>query len=248
MRAIHILPAFGLLGLSALPAAAQTPLPAPADAAIGAAETRFEPGQRWAFTTTVQRDDSRLTARFDPSLPEGARWTLIEPVSESELDDVEEEILDSLRQTPEPDIRLQLGPSGEKHGLRAFVAEEIAEDFAAEGAAGEPGHYRFTPQGDVGLAAPPPGPQNAMDELEGQLVLAGGMPVRVRIFAAEPFKPNAVSKIETLDLYWDFGEMAPGGPIGIVRTDSAIRGGALLQKFDSRTIVLNSEFERVDIP
>lgn len=215
--------------------------------AIGAAESRAEPDQRWAFTSTVTANGARLSARYDPSRPAGEEWTLIEPAGEDALSDEQRAVLNGLRRQAEADRQLMVEGARQDYGVRPYVREGLAlsDESATEK------RYAFRPVDDVGLTSPPDsnGPKMA-EHLSGELVIATSEPMlaEVRLHATESFKPNAAARINALDLAWRFGEVEPGGPIAILGSDTRASGRALFRGFDVTSTVENSDFTRVEVP
>ena len=237
--------AAGALGLAA---AAQTPASDPAiaivDQAVDAAVARDEPDQRWAFTRTITFNGDTFSARYDPSRPAGEEWVLLAPASEGALSEELAGVLESLRMEPVSDQLIMVGEPGENYGVRLYVDEGLA--LSTESSTQK--RYVFQPRDNVGLMFPPlGGGLQGAEHLNGELLITTSEPTlaSLRIYASEPFKPNPAARVDTVDILWRFGEVAPGGPIAILESDTMIAGKALFRGFSTESVVVNSDFERV---
>lgn len=214
-----------------------------------AAQERAEPGQRWAFTRTITRGAEPLVARFDPSAPEDARWTLVAPEAEEALSKEQRAIFRDLQKNDAPDNEVVLGADGEP-----FVAEEafgtdirLVREDASEAVFG------FTPTDGVSMAGGEGEEREERDVsafLSGEVVVAKDEPAfrTMHIFAPSSFKPHPIARVTKLDVVITFGETEPGGPMALVSMDNEVAGRALFQAFEQSFQVVNSDFVRVDGP
>jgi len=232
------------VGLAA-PASAQSLL----EIAGQAAHDRGEPGQRWAFTQTITRDDSALSARFDPSRPEGERWTLLTPAQDA-LTDEQQAIFNLLTDDQAPDVEVIVGGDGEpfdmanSFGVGAALLREDAGEVV----------FGFSPSEGVSMSGGGDGEDQrsveVSEHLTGEVMVSRDGPTlrAIRVYATDSFKPHPVARITRLDITMTYGEIEPGGPLALVSTSNEVAGRALFQAFEESFQITNSDFVRVDGP
>jgi len=251
MRALRIaaaLSAFAILASTTLAtaASAQSLL----EVAGRVAHDRGEPGQRWAFTQTITRDDVALSIRFDPSLPEGERWMLLAPVEDA-LTKEQRAIFRDVVEDQAPDVEVVVGADGEGFDLTGSFGVDVAllREDAREAV------FRFSPRNGVSLSG---GGDDGEDEqnvdvaehLTGEIIVTKDGPTlqTIHVYATESFKPHPVARVSRLDVIMTFAEIEPGGPLALVSTTNEVAGRALFQPFEESFQIVNSDFARVDGP
>lgn len=256
MRALRIvaaLSAFAVLASITLvtAATAQSLL----EVAGRAAHDRGEPGQRWAFTQTITRDNVALSIRFDPSLPEGERWVLLAPVEDA-LTKEQRSIFRDVAEDQAPDVEVVVGADGEGFDVTDSFGVDVAmlREDAREAV------FSFSPRNGVSLSG---GGDDGEDQqsvdvaehLTGEITVTKDGPTQdgptlqtIHVYATESFKPHPVARVSRLDVIMTFAEIEPGGPLALVSTTNEVVGRALFQPFEESFQVVNSDFARVDGP
>lgn len=191
---------------------------------------------RYAFTmtfTNLELDRPRpYVLRFDPRLPEGARWSLLEPAEETLTKD-ERKNLERLRRSDSADGALVYDGLAKVLGGARLVSQDAARAvFAA-------------PMPDDSEA-----PKKAREALEMTLTLdrAGGHIETISLRAAKPFKPAAPAVVKALRQTQTFAAPAEGGPALLSVAESFVSGEAMFRAFSSHTRTEYSDIEKVDAP
>jgi hypothetical protein len=232
--------------LAAFAARSQSVLPDPVEAVIAEAEARLDPGQRWAFTRTYTRSEETVVARYDPRRAAGEEWRLITPSSENALTKHQRGMLKDIQADSGPmaDRTVMFtSPEEPSQGLRHLLGDlTLIED----GPSGK--RYAFQ--------WPEEAPAGADEEhgwltkhVDGELAVVADEPwlFSMRLFAPEPFSVGGAVRLTTFEDTTHYGEVEPGGPIAALRNDNYQVGRLFLVRVDDRRVIVNSDFERVDV-
>lgn len=230
LSAVAALAAPARAGEAAGEAAAYAALAAAIDVAGAHAEDRY------AFTmifTNLELDRPRpYVLRFDPRLPQGARWSLIEPAEETLTKD-ERKNLERLKKSDAADAALVYDGLAKVLGGARLLSHDAARAvFAA-------------PLPDDSEA-----PKKARDALEMTLTLdrSGGHVETISLRAIKPFKPAGPAVVKELRQSQTFARPAPGGPALLLAAESYVSGEAMFRAFASHTRTEYADIEKVDAP
>lgn len=196
------------------------------------AEAEAAARQRWAFTMTYSELGGaapRTTrVRFDPRLPQGERWVLVEPTVDA-LDKDQRKAFAKLRKSDDADKALVYGD------LAATVA-----GLSLDGVEGDEARF-------VGAIGEGVGPK-AMREAT-RLTLTVDIPhrfvSRIDVRSIAPFKPAAVARIDRLVAVQTYDRAGEIWPPLLVRSENEVSGKALLKTFDEKTRIVYDDFEPV---
>ncbi len=204
-------------------------------AAIAEAETAA--AQRWAFTMTyIDRsgDETKTyVARFDPSLPEDARWTPIDP-AEDALTKKERKALKTLRKNVEADDGLVYEGLADAAAAVAYARRDETGDVFVGPVSGEDVPKRIGEALQLTLRLLPDAEKPTVSLIE--------------IDAVESFKPAAIAKVNRLAQRQFFERVSPDWPPLLVRSLSETEGKAMFKSFKSDVEFRYSAFEPVDGP
>lgn len=186
--------------------------------------------QRWAFTAAfediAEAPGRVVRARFDPRKPAGERWSL---VSEQELSKKERQAFERLTRNDEADDALVYDRLGE------------SVDGAAINATPETATFR--------LKIDDP---KMSDEMRGALSAIATFDRRtehvsdITVSSRMPFKPAPVAKVEKMRQVQRYAPVGPDGAVLMTEVESIATGSAMLKKFNARTRIVYSDFEKVD--
>jgi hypothetical protein len=189
---------------------------------------------RYAFTL-VYRDMKEsagkpYSVRFDPRLPEGARWTLLTP-KESELSKGEQKRFKTLMKANRADDGLVYDRLGEA----AKNARLLSEDASTATFAGQIADKKT--------------PKSVAEALEMTIVLdkRGGFVRKVAVVSKAPFKPSPVAKVERMSQTQTYEPAGPGGPALLNRSESIVAGEAMFKKFDEHVVMEYRNIEAAGI-
>lgn len=209
--------------------AAQVPsafdmLNAAAGLAADHADTRF------AYTVDYWRrkneEEVSVKVRYDPRLPEGKRWRLVEGALEDLNDDMRDEIKD-LEKRDRPDDKLVYDKIGD-----VMESMELIEETDA--------HAVFRgPLIDDGV------PENAV-QATFTLNKTTGHIERIEASALEPFKPAPIAKIKKFYQDQRYAPPVDGGPALLSGSESDVSGKAVFKKFSVQQRRRFSDIELVD--
>lgn len=225
---------------------------------------RNEDVPRFAFNRNILENGEQMELHYDPAAAEGQEWTLIYPASPDMLSDGMREALAQAPTQEAPDRRILFGYQVQD------AAEAGAQDpdepvvygaiwIGSPDDAGGSGGISFGIGGALRLIAEDEthatysfvpaergesGP-GLSENFSGELTVAKDGPIvsRLRYFTKDSFKPNAVSRIDSMDLTMNYAEMGPGGPVVLVSAEGVIHGRALFQKVSLRNGVVHAKIE-----
>jgi len=174
----------------------------------------------YAYETSVESECGRMRYAFDPNAAGAARVRLLEP-AESALQQRDRDALTRLRQDADGDIWCASRKLGDVTNV-ALLRENETEAV-----------YAFTPS--PALARRPDGAE-MMRHLRGEaVVVKTSRDVRsLRIYAPAPFHAS-VARIDAFDMRIAC-ETAPNGRRFGAETVTSIRGSALFQAFNARSV------------
>ena len=184
-------------------------LSAAADLAAEHADTRF------AYTVDYWRrkneEEVSVKVRYDPRLPEGERWRLVEGSLEDLDDDMRDEIKD-LEKRERPDEKLVYGKIGD-----VIESVELIEETDAYAV------FRG-PLIDDGV------PEDAV-QATFTLNKTTGHIERIEASALEPFKPAPIAKIKKFYQDQRYAPPSGDGPALLSGSESDVAGKAMFKKF-----------------
>lgn len=225
------------------PAAA---MPEPIEAALATAESRIEPGQRWAFTRTYVEDGDAQTERYDPRREPGTEWFVpSQRPGDGDGDRILVQGNADRRPCDMPPDDLALMP-GDFAGVRAFIGSDVR---LLGGGAGVR-RYAFQPP-DI----PYPGMFSCRRtdlgplyrNLKGEIILTEGEAgFTVRLYAPESFRFRGLRFLAHEETR-RYGEAAPGGPILLLGMEQHIEYRALFFSPSGARSVTYRDFERVAV-
>ena len=155
-------------------------------AGVFAATSRFS-DDRWAYTRTVEYDEERFAERYDPRLPDGERWTLLEidgrPPTEKELKQYDKDDRRQDRPTPGLPIEELVDPDS----LQLLIEK------------GDRVEYQFR------LPITGPEDEEINEVLIGTLTIdRSNDQVRLEQRNREPFSPAVIAKLTTMQIEMSF--------------------------------------------
>jgi len=195
-----------------------------ADLAAEHADTRF------AYTVDYWRrkneEEVSVKVRYDPRLPEGGRWRLVEGALEDLDDDMQDEIK-NLEKRERPDEKLVYDKIGD-----VIDSVELIEETDA---------YAVFRGSLIDDGVPE-------DAIQATFTLnkTTGHVERIEARALEPFKPAPIAKIKSYYQDQYFAPPADGGPALLVESDNDVAGKAMFKSFSVRQRRQFSDIELVD--
>ncbi len=220
--------------LFAFTAWAQSPADDPKALLHNAVENAAEHAKtRYAFTMefwTKRNDDEPISfrARFDPRLPEGERWRLLDD-AETALGKDAEKVYEKLREREAGDDQLIYDSLGDMLD-DATLSEETAEEAVFTAPVKEKG----VPEDKVEMAI--------------TLNKTSGYVSRIDVRALEAFKPNPAVKLHALEQTQLYAPLDSGGPAFLQSGHSKSSGKAMFKSFEAETRTSYSDVEAVDVP
>jgi hypothetical protein len=217
----------------AVPATEESSIRAELVEAVAAAKTIAI--QRLAFTRTLtdlaQTPHRTFTARFDPSLPAGARWTAMDP-PQSALSKEERKAFETMNKDDDADAALVY--EGLEKSIRDASLISLSDSEAL---------FRI-------LIDDP----EMTDEMRDTLVATARHDRKsnhiaaIEIASTKPFKPAPVAKIEKTRQLQRYAPVGPDGAVLMIASESEAEGKAFFKKFSSQTSIAYSDFAAVDAP
>ena len=200
--------------------------------------------ESWAFTETSTKDDVVWISRYDPSLPQGDRWTLVSVGGVEPKDDEIEDFLEDKEENR---------PSGrgsdnddedederEHSAIVNFGSLELVEETDDHWI------FDFKPNGDDEDESN----ENFMQNVDGRLkIIKGGHYVAsINLHNEKTIKPAIGVKISKFNMTMAFGPAATDGPIVPIAVEVEVKGRAMLViKIDEVESKRFSEFEYAGI-
>ena len=185
---------------------------------------------RFAYTVDYWRmkneEEVAVKIRYDPRLPVGSRWRLVEGSLEDFDDDMREEIED-LEKRERPDEKLVYDRIGDV--IESVELVEETDTYAV---------FRG-PLIDDGV------PENAV-QATFMLNKTTVHIERIEASALEPFKPAPIAKIKKFYQDQRYAPPAGDGPALLVESDSNVSGKAMFKKFSVQQRRRFSDIELVN--
>ena len=184
---------------------------------------QIQNGQRAAFT-----------ARYDPRREDGAHWTL-EGASLEELDEHTRKTFENLQASHRGDDGIVYDRLGENLTEENLDRLELRSETPAEAVFAAPLVGDDAPEGVLELVITFDKARDYVSRLDLRMV--------------EPFKPNAMVKMKSMDQSQHFAPPASeGAPALLALSENVMTGNAMFRKFSSDTRLVYSEIEPVDVP
>jgi hypothetical protein len=220
------------VALASFGASAEAPPDGDAKAALVQAAKLAEAhaDARYAFSVEYWRkqndEETAVTVRFDPRLPEGARWRVVDG-STDDLDDQMKKQLSDLEKAERPDDALVYDRVGEMLGDTELI-EETEEKAVFRG--------------------PFKGDRLPEDAVEATIVFnkASGHIEQIDAVAKKSFKPAPIAKIKSMRQRQVYAAPVGDGPALLSTSESAMAGKAMFKSFEAEVRQRFFDLERVD--
>ena len=207
-----------------------TPLPSASDMLRAAADLAADHADtRFAYTVDYWRlkdgEEVSVKVRYDPRLPEGGRWRLVDASLEDLDKDLRKEI-ESLEERERPDEKLVYHKLGEVlEGLELVEETDVQAIFRG----------------------PINGDDMPEDVLQATITLnkTTGHIERIETIALEPFKPAPVAKVKRFYQDQRYAVPTGGGPALLVDSESDVSGKAVFKSFSTQQRRQFSDIELV---
>lgn len=215
-------------------------LPEALETAIVDAERRHDEAQdlRFTFTMRVVNEERDLKLRYDPESRDFWSIQLNDRAGE-EASEQHEKMRERLAK------RAAESEEGADQALLVSKVRDliggIVELNRSEGGVDI---YRFPVSNEAEIFGGGEQKFDVAEHLTGEIGLAGDRLVSMRFFAAEPFRPVIVAKIESFDLQISFEEIWEGGPYVTVLQRMQVDGSAFFKSFAERSTMTYADFER----
>lgn len=192
-------------------------------------------GQRWAFTLDytdhARPEQKSFRLRFDPRLPEGERWRLIEPAESSLSKD-------------------------ERKALKRMSANDDADDILVYDRLADVVDDARVLTADAGSATfrlktlDPDMSEEMRDAIAATATLdrRTGAVTAIELTSTRSFKPAAVARVDALKQEQRYQPAGPGGEVLMVAAKSEASGRAMMKPFAQKNESAYSDFEKVDAP
>lgn len=205
-------------------------LPAFAGSPLEAALSTAADGPSYTYDIEYKIGDSVMTARIDPSQPEGQRVNVTSP-PEAEWDDELRQSIAEMETDSHGDIWCD--DIAENVPLEAQLVSET--DVEAT--------YRFTPVPDRDA----PEDVKFFNHLNGEVTIDKINPgiIELKMRASKPFRPAMIARIKSFNLLVSCAQAADGRRYA-ERVETQISGSAALQKFEEHEIVSISKLTPVE--
>lgn len=220
------------LGLSGLAPAAADPM---LTDTLAAAARDPETVGRWAFTVDFQGSEAiAFQAAFDPRLPEGERWSIVD-VDLNDAPAGVKRAYEAMSDDPDADLDLVLDAE----------TAMIEGDIARLDETGEAVVFGYLPSarhiGDDEEAA------EMAERLRAEATVerAGPRIASVRMYATESFKPVPVARIDEMEITYAFTTPEAGGPTFVAGSVTRVAGRAMFRGFAQTVTVTYRDFEKV---
>lgn len=174
---------------------------------------------RFAFTVAHWSEENgeanAIKMRFDPRLPAGAQWTLLDPLTET-LTKQQKKTMEKYQESERPDAALvydRLNDMMSDLTLREETVDEAV--FAA------PFREDGVPEGAVELTI-------IFDKQNNHVKT-------IALKSLKPFKPAPVAKISAMAQLQTFAPPRQDGPALLMQSETEVQGKAMLKSFSSQS-------------
>ena len=215
------------------PAFAQDMLPAPIQSAFDKIEAQpVSDREDWRFTLTFRLEDEELVGRYDGTLAEDERWTLVSH-DEASLEGGLAEVWSEFTTEDEDDSNglffdpEEIGFLSSSLELVDETADDLTYGFVLDEAQAEGEDAEFVQylRGELHL-----------DRDEEQVR-------RMRLYAPESFKPNFAVRVREFEMVQEYSDLE-GAPLPVLtRMSQTIRASAMMQSFEQVMVLEFSDIE-----
>ena len=189
---------------------------------------------RWAFTmayTDLGEDGPKTyRLRFDPRLAEDERWQLLDPAFES-LSKDEKKTFKQIQGRDDADDGLIYDQLPIDFEQLMFVSEDDTRAVFEAAIVGDEMPKKMREAVKMTITV------NKVDAYLEEITMR----------SIEPFKPAPIAKINTFEQIQRYVPSSEGGPALMRDAHSDVSGKAMLKKFESKSKITYSEFEKVEI-
>lgn len=246
LRPLPFIALVAFIALFGVPPLFAASLPEALETAIVDAERRHAEAEdlRFTFTMRMVNEKRDVQLLYDPQHSEF--WTL--PSTEDTGDDSAKQNEKMRERLSKRAVEAENAKDGANRADEELLVSEVRDLIggSVELHRTEDGAeiYRFPISTDAEIFGGGDQQFDVAKYLTGEIGVQAGRIISMRFFAAEPFKPVIVAKINNFDLRIFFKEIWEGGPYVTVRQLMQVDGSAFFKSFAEKTTMIYDNFER----